>query len=109
MPERYPAPCPGSNLVALTEPPHLLAIRIEPDLTFLIDLDPAAGLSRAVGRRGHEQRFEDMGLAMQERMRAGFLGLARKFPERIAVVEGSGGPEVVAGRVRETLRDRLGR
>ncbi len=99
----------GADLRSTVDALHRLVIGIEPDLTFLIDLDSAAGLTRAVGRRGSEQRFEDMGLAMQERMRAGFLGLAREFPERIKVVDGSGAPEAVAGRVREALLARLGR
>ena len=51
-------------------------IGVEPDLTFLIDIDPALGLSRAVARAGAEQRFEDMGLTCSKRMRAGFLALA---------------------------------
>ena len=48
---------------------HDLMIGTEPDLTLLIDIDPATGLSRAVARQGSEQRFEDMGLAMQTAMR----------------------------------------
>jgi dTMP kinase len=98
----------GAELRGAVDALHRLMIGIEPDLTFLIDIDPAEGLARAVGRNGQELRFEDMGLAMQARMRAGFLGLAEDIPERISVVDGSGLPEAVAARVRGVLRARLG-
>lgn len=98
----------GSGLRGEVDALHRLMIGIEPDLTFLIDIDPAEGLSRAVARRGTEQRFEDMGQAMQDRMRAGFLDLAREFPGRIVVIDGSGAAEAVSRRVRAALRERLG-
>ena len=78
---------------------HAMMIGVEPDLTLVIDIDPTLGLARARARQGAEERFEDFGLGLQERMRAGFLGLAAEFPERIRLIDGSGGPEVVAARV----------
>jgi len=81
---------------------HRLMIGIEPDLTFLIDLDPATGLSRALGRAGGEQRFEDMGQAMQARMRAAFLALAAETPARWRVIDGGADPAQVSGRVLAT-------
>ncbi len=78
---------------------HSLMIGVEPDLTVLIDLDPAIGLSRAVARQGAEQRFEDMGLALQTRMRAGFLALAAAAPTRFAVIDGARAPDAVAADV----------
>jgi dTMP kinase len=80
---------------------HGLMIGIEPDLTFLIDIDPELGLSRAQARAGSEMRFESMGLDMQRRMRAGFLALATGAP-RFRVIDGAASPEVVADRVRAT-------
>lgn len=75
---------------------HALMIGREPDLTLLIDMDPATGLARAKGRNGAEERFEDFGTGLQEKMRAGFLGLAQEFPERVRVVDGARGVETVA-------------
>ncbi len=40
---------------------HALMIGVEPDLTVLIDMDPAQGLSRAKARQTIEERFEDFG------------------------------------------------
>jgi dTMP kinase len=80
----------------------------EPDLTFVIDMDPAVGLARARGRNGHEERFEDMGLDLQTRMRAGFLLLAREFPDRCRVIDGARAPETVAAEVAAVARAALG-
>lgn len=86
---------------------HDLMIGTEPDLTFLIDLDPALGLSRAVARAGPEQRFEDMGLTLQTALRAGFLTLARQHA-RFAVIDGAGDTETVATQVLARARAHLG-
>lgn len=77
------------DLRGLVDKLHALMIGREPDLTFLVDIDPSVGLSRAKGRQGVEERFEDMGLAMQEKMRAGFLALAREFATRFVVIDGA--------------------
>ncbi|MFA5539313.1 MAG: dTMP kinase [Gemmobacter sp.] len=77
-----------ADLAGMVEELHRLAIGVEPDLTFLIDIPPATGLARARAREAGEMRFEDMGEAMQERMRAGFLALAAAAPDRIRVVDG---------------------
>lgn len=78
---------------------HRLAIAVEPDLTLLIDIDPEEGLARAQARPGVELRFEAMGLAMQTRMRQGFLDLAAADPGRFRIIDGSGSEEAVAARV----------
>lgn len=85
---------------------HDLMIGAEPDLTLLIDIDPAVGLSRAQARAGDEQRFEDMGLATQAQMRAGFLDLAARTP-RIAVIDGARDADAVAADVLTTVLARL--
>lgn len=95
------------DLAATVDDLHRLMIGIEPDLTFLIDIDPALGLSRANARAGVELRFESMGLEMQRKMRAGFLSLAARAP-RFRVIDGAATPDVVAQRVRATALAWLG-
>lgn len=85
---------------------HDLMIGVEPDLTLLFDLDPAVGLARATARAGAELRFEGMGLAFQEKARAGFLALARRH-DRFAVIDASADPEAVATRVWDTVAPQL--
>lgn len=87
------------DLRGLVDELHRLMIGREPDLTFLIDIAPEVGLARAKGRQGHEERFENMGLAMQARMRDGFLTLAQEFSSRFKVIEGDRPPEAIAAEV----------
>ena len=77
------------DLRALVDQLHRLMIAYDPDITILIDMDPEIGLKRAKARATAEERFEDFGLDLQQRMRSGFLELAREFETRIAVVEGN--------------------
>ncbi len=77
------------NLAAEVDALHALMIGVEPDLTFLIDLPPEAGLARATARAGKEMRFEDMGLPVQTRARDGFLALAAQHPARFRVIDGN--------------------
>ncbi len=86
---------------------HALMIGREPDLTVLIDMDPAEGLSRAKSRQTTEERFEDFGQALQDQMRAGFLALSREFAERFEVIDGKGSLEDVAQRVTAKVMEHL--
>ena len=82
---------------------HALMIGTEPDLTILIDMDPGEGLSRAKGRQGVEERFEDFGEDLQQAMRAGFQALAKEYADRFRVIDGAGGVDDVAARVRKAV------
>lgn len=75
---------------------HDLMIGVEPDLTILIDIDPAVGLSRAKSRQTVEERFEDFGVDLQTRMRAGFLTLAQEYASRFRVIDGAQSADDVA-------------
>ncbi len=96
------------DLRGLVDQLHALMIGREPDLTFIIDMDPALGLARAKGRNGAEERFEDFGEALQQKMRAGFLDLAREFADRCVVVDGNRGIDAVAADVARLADGRLG-
>ncbi|WP_426032748.1 dTMP kinase [Cypionkella sp. TWP1-2-1b2] len=86
---------------------HALMIGVEPDLTVLIDIDPAEGLARAVARAGREMRFEGMGLGVQEKARDGFLALAVAHPTRFRVIAGARMAEVVAADVLAAVLARI--
>lgn len=91
------------DLRAVVDQLHSLMIGREPDLTLLIDMDPETGLSRAKGRQGTEERFEDFGLDLQRQMRAGFLDLAQEFPNRFHVVDGNRDMDSVARDVTDIV------
>lgn len=91
------------DLRGLVDQLHNLMIGREPDLTLLIDMDPGTGLSRAKGRQGAEERFEDFGLDLQQQMRAGFLALAQEFSDRFRVVDGNRNMDSVAQDVTKVV------
>lgn len=95
------------NLRAKVDALHRLMIGREPDLTLLIDMDPKTGLARAKGRHGHEERFEDFGIDLQIQMRAGFLDLAREFPERFLIIDGDQTEDAVAAAIWAAVQPRL--
>jgi dTMP kinase len=82
---------------------HKLTIGREPDLTFIIDMDPAIALRRGLARSSGEDRFEDMGLSFQETLRHGFLTLARDNADRCVVIDGNRDPAAVASEIRAYL------
>ncbi len=145
---------------------HRHTIKVDPDLTILIDMDPRVALGRSLQRHAvmqagrsqtrrakpsevgppglmpegvspedwHESetarldheaakleklagamlnsdtveaRFEFHGLAFQEKLRTGFLDIAREFPNRIVVVDGSRNEQAVAADVAAVTFARL--
>lgn len=96
------------DLRAVVDQLHALMIRRDPDLTFVIDMDPEVGLARARGRNGTEERFEDFGADLQRRMRAGFLDLAAEFSGRCRVVDGNRPPDAVATEIAAIADRALG-
>jgi dTMP kinase len=96
-----------ASLRPLVDILHNLVIGIEPDLTFLIDMDPDTALARGLARRSGEDRFEELGAEFQKTLRAGFLELARAHPARIRVIDGAYPPERVAYKIEADMRSWL--
>ena len=92
-------------------------LRLAPDRTILIDLDPAVGLGRARGRNRKtakkaatemkpardEGRFEAEDLAFHQRVRDGYLALAKAEPQRFRIVDGDAPEQIVRKRIEEAL------
>jgi dTMP kinase len=147
------------DLRAVVDQLHALMIGVEPDLTVVIDMDPAKALARSLDRLGSEgadplralrreaaaaaaellngpdapillggepssamaevdraedaltpateDRFETFGLPFQERIRQGFLDLAREAPSRIVIIDGDRPEEDVAADVARIALVRL--
>lgn len=91
------------ELRALVDQLHAFMIGTEPDVTFVIDIDPATGLARGNARGGTEDRFESLGLGFQEKLAGGFRALALEYPDRVRLIDGRGTPQDVAARVRAAL------
>ena len=78
---------------------------MRPDLTVLLDIDASTGLARARGRNSRhglqeEARFENERLPFHERVRRGYLELAKQEPGRFRVVDASKQPEEIQKEIR---------
>lgn len=80
-----------------------------PDLTLLLDLDVATGFERLAQRcleRGETaDRFEREDRSFHERVRAGYLNLAKENPQRFRRINAGQNPDAVAADVWETVRE----
>ena len=78
-----------------------------PDLTVLLDLDPASARARLDADDKPFDRLEAEKAEFHERVRAAFLILAAAEPERFLVLDATEPAAVLADRVREAVASRL--
>ncbi|WP_136024971.1 dTMP kinase [Microbacterium sp. K27] len=71
-----------------------------PDLTILLDLDPAAARTRLDSADKPFDRLEAEKAEFHERVRDAFVTLAEEEEERFLVVDASSAPEIIAERIR---------
>lgn len=84
----------------------------KPDLTIILDIDPVVGLERsgrrlaaeALGVKQTEDRFENLDIEFHQKLRAGFLDIAKAEPERCFVIDAAQSPEAV----RDSIFARVG-
>lgn len=82
--------------------------RLRPDLTLLLDIDPAVGLARAGKRAEGEGRFEARGLEWHRKLREAFLAIAEAEPGRVRVIDAGGPVEGVADAISRAVRGPFG-
>lgn len=82
---------------------------LRPDLTFILDVPPELGLTRAAGRRrgAKPDRFEAETVEFHERLREAYLALAEAEPERCVLIDASAPKKVVAKRIWQAVNSRL--
>ncbi len=86
-------------LAAIQRASKLARGTLKPDLTFVLDIDIAKGLRRG----GRHDRIEREALSFHERVRKGFLTLAKKEPRRMIVLDAGKPAAWVSQKVRERL------
>jgi len=79
---------------------------LTPDLTFLLDVDPARGLERKQ-RKGEWNRLDAYDLGFHQRVRAGYLEMAQAEPHRWVVVDASRTIEDVQEDIRRAFHQRV--
>lgn len=87
---------------------------VTPDLTFLLDCPVEVGLPRTAQRivnqtsgKRREDRFEREKIEFHERVRAGFLELARAEPKRIVILDASRALQEVHEEIRKIVDEKL--
>ncbi|MDD5557471.1 MAG: dTMP kinase [bacterium] len=105
----------GFDIDLINETNRIATGKVWPGLTLVIDIDVRTGLRRAFGvekaeaKSGEGDRLEKEDIGFHERVRQGYLDLARTFPERIKVIDGSGSIEEVSAAIREVVDTVLAR
>jgi len=98
----------GLDLEALDRLYEVAVDGFRPDLTLMLDLPVEAGLTRAAARRGAETRYESLPRDFHDRVRKGFLEIAKAEPRRCAVVDASKDIDSIAKAIARTVAERLG-
>ena len=87
---------------------HLSSQGIRPDVTFLLDCPSDVGLKRALQRnralkQEREERFEREEIQFHQRVRKGYLAIAKKEPRRVKVIDTRQGEDKVFERIRKIV------
>ena len=77
----------------------------EPDLTFILDIDPAIGLKRADVRKTDGDTFESKDLYFHTQLRKGFLDVARKNPVRCVVIDATQDEDTIAAQILQKVKN----
>jgi dTMP kinase len=105
----YQGAAGGLPVATITTLERLVVAETSPDLTFILDLDPALGLARAAARRGAgaADRFEGEQAEFHRRLREAFLAIAAAEPIRCAVIDATQPVDVIADTIWQVVRERL--
>lgn len=95
----------GLDLQTIRELNALAAGGVLPDLTLLLDLDPALGLKRLGARQ--LDVFERMDLAFHRRVRQGYLEIAREEKRRLVILDAAQPAEHLEQEIRKAAGELL--
>jgi len=76
---------------------------LKPDLTLLLDIDPAEGLKRRQKNGGEWNRLDAYQLQYHQRVRQGYLEMAQTDPQRWRVIDASQTPDMVQSQIQRVL------
>jgi len=105
----------GMDQKALDGLEGLVVAPTGPQLTFILDLAPADGLARARARAAapgaaapaEADTFERRDPQFHERLRAGYLAIAKAEPRRCVLVDGAAMPDAIAAEIWCHVEHRL--
>lgn len=76
---------------------------LKPDLTLLLDIDPAEGLMRRQKNGGEWNRLDAYQLQYHQRVRQGYLEMTQTEPQRWKVIDASQTPDMVQSQIQRVL------
>jgi dTMP kinase len=97
----------GVGAAAISALTDIVVEDTRPDLTLIMDLPVEAGLARAAARGEGEDRYEKMGQAFHETLRAAFLDIAARAPKRCVVIDATGSEEAIAEQIMAVIKARF--
>lgn len=102
----------GLSIATIRELDRIVTAGLRPRLTVLLDIDAATGVGRARGRNTAqclhgEARFENEELSFHNRVRDGYLDLAKQEADRIRIVDAARTPEEIQEDVRRIVDEAL--
>ena len=84
----------------------------KPDLTIILDIDSEIGLKRSLARNAcaaeQEVRFENIDISFHQRLRQGYLEIAKSEPERCVVLDANKSIEDLHQDIIKVVSERLG-
>ncbi len=94
----------------------VIAGDFQPDLTFIFDIDPEVGLKRSLKQlavtsnqtEATEDRYERMGMPFHQRLRQGFLEVAKAFPKRCVIIDATQDVAAIHRQLLKTVERRFG-
>ncbi len=106
---------------AVLELHRILCGDLQPDLTILLDSDPAKSVGRArnrnqiaadrthksSGKHADENRFEQENRAFFVRVREGYMAIAAREPARVVLVDASGTPTETHTKIVDIVTNKL--
>lgn len=99
----------GLNLKLIDNLNTIATAGLTPDLTFLFDLSPKIGLSRVRKGRSQLDRLEKEKLLFHEKVRKGYLTLARKNKKRFVIIDATEQPHIISAKILHEVEKRLRR
>lgn len=94
----------AAPISALTD---IVVEETRPDLTIIMDLPVEVGLARAAARGEGEDRYEKMGHAFHEALRAAFLDIAARAPKRCVVIDATATEDEIADQIKSVIAARF--
>lgn len=90
----------------------IVAGDFKPDLTVILDMEPEVGMRRSYAKAEtmavKELRFESRQLEFHNNLRRGFLEIAKREPERCAVLNADTDIETLHKQIVSVVKERLG-